>query len=76
MLMEKSDEILIERHVGNDEELKRYVEEHRKYEDELEALNSCVHLTTEEEVRKKVLQKKKLLGKETIISILEKYRGK
>jgi uncharacterized protein YdcH (DUF465 family) len=74
--MEKSDEIMIERHIGYDAELKRYVEEHKQYEDDLETLNSCVHRTPEEEVRRKVLQKKKLLGKEKIISILEKYRGK
>jgi uncharacterized protein YdcH (DUF465 family) len=72
--MEKNDEILIERHIGDDEELRRYVEEHRQYEDELEVFNSRVHLTVEEEVRRKVLQKMKLLGKERIYSILEKYR--
>jgi hypothetical protein len=72
--MEKSDEILIERHIRDDEELRRYVEEHRQFEDDLEAFNSCIHLTPEEEVRRKVLQKKKLLGKERIFSILERYR--
>jgi uncharacterized protein YdcH (DUF465 family) len=72
--MEKSDELLIEKHIGNDAELRRYVEEHRQYEDELEVFNRRIHLTAEEEVRRKVLQKMKLLGKEKIYSILEKYR--
>ncbi|MDA8126097.1 MAG: DUF465 domain-containing protein [Deltaproteobacteria bacterium] len=72
--MEKSDEILIERHIRDDAELERYVEEHKQFEEGLEAFHRRIHLTPEEEVKKKVLQKKKLLGKERIFSILEKYR--
>jgi hypothetical protein len=72
--MEKSDEILIERHMHADEELQRYVGEHRQWKADLEEFNHRIHLTPEEEVQKKVLQKKKLLGKERIFAILEKYR--
>lgn len=72
--MEESDEILIERHVPGDEELRRCVEEHRQFKADLGELNQRIHLTPEEEVARKVLQKKKLLGKERIFAILEKYR--
>jgi uncharacterized protein YdcH (DUF465 family) len=72
--MEKSDELLIERYIEEDAELRQYVEEHKQYEDKLEVFKSRIHLSADEEVRRKVLQKMKLLGKERIYSILEKYR--
>ena len=72
--MEEADEILICKHIDRDEELKRYVEDHRMLEADLERYNSRIYLTPEEEVEKKTLQKKKLLGKEKIYRILAKYR--
>ena len=72
--MEKREEALIARHIHEDGDLRRYVEEHREYEVALAEFNTRIHLTSEEEVRKKILQKKKLLGKEMIYAILEKYR--
>ncbi|MBU1151053.1 MAG: DUF465 domain-containing protein [Proteobacteria bacterium] len=72
--MEKREEALIAHHIHEDGELRRYVEEHRQYEETLAEFNTRIHLTSEEEVRKKILQKKKLLGKEMIYAILEKYR--
>lgn len=72
--MEKWEESLIEQHIGEDEELRKYVEEHRRYKADLEKYNLLNHLTPEEEIQKKVLQKKKLQGKERIFVILEKYR--
>jgi len=74
IIMEKSEEALIACHIHEDGELRRYVEEHRQYEEMLAEFNARIHLTSEEEVRKKILQKKKLLGKEMIYAILEKYR--
>jgi hypothetical protein len=72
--MERPEELLIEKHIQEDEELRKYVEEHRQFKVDLEKFKERIHLTSEEEVQKKVLQKKKLLGKEKIIAILEKYR--
>jgi hypothetical protein len=72
--MEKHEELLIERHIHTDEELRRYVQEHRQFNLDLEALNGQAHLTPEEEVQRKILQKKKLLGKERIFEILKKYQ--
>lgn len=72
--MEKNEEDLIARYIDQDEELKKYVDEHARFEEILEDLNSKVYLTPDEEVKKKNLQKKKLLGKEKIYEILSKYR--
>lgn len=72
--MEKEDELLISKYIGTDEELRRYVDDHRRLEAELEIFNKRVYLTPEEEMEKKKLQKKKLLGKDMIQEILSRYR--
>ena len=72
--MEKWDEDLIARLLPRDEELRKYVEEHRRYEDKLEQFNQRAYLTTEEEMEKKRIQKLKLAGRDKIETILAKYR--
>ena len=72
--MEKNEKDLIAQYIDQDEELRKYVEQHAKYEEILEGLNSKVYLTPDEEVEKKTLQKKKLIGKEKIYEILSKYK--
>jgi uncharacterized protein YdcH (DUF465 family) len=74
--MEKNDETLIERYIDQDEELRRYVEDHRRYEKALEGFNARVYLTPEEEVEKKKIQKLKLQGKDKIHEIIARYREK
>jgi len=73
--MEKNDEALIARYVDQDDELRKYVEDHRRFERTLEDFNKRVYLTPEEEVEKKKIQKLKLYGKDKIHRILSKYRG-
>lgn len=72
--MEEAEEILIRKHIDHDEELKKYVEDHERLEADLEAYNKRIYLTPEEQLAKKQLQKRKLLGKEKIYQILAKYR--
>jgi hypothetical protein len=72
--MDKYEEVLIEKHIAEDQELRKYVDEHRQFEADLENFNRLNHLTPEEEIMRKVLQKKKLLGMEKIFTILERYR--
>jgi len=72
--MEKEDELLISKYIKSDNELRKYVEDHKKLETELEGFNKRVYLTPEEEMEKKKLQKRKLLGKDRIHEILSKYR--
>ncbi len=73
--MEKADELLIKKYIRQDEELKKYVEDHEKLEADLENFNRRIYLTAEEEIEKKNLQKRKLRGKEQIYKILAKYRN-
>jgi uncharacterized protein YdcH (DUF465 family) len=72
--MERTDEMLIERYIQLDGELKQYVENHRKLEIDLEDFNKRIYLTPQEEIEKKKLQKLKLLSKDRIYAILAKYR--
>ena len=72
--MEEKDKLLIEKHLDNDEELKRYVDEHMLFEEQLDELNKKPFLTQEEEVRRKKIKKLKLAGRDRIEMILKKYR--
>ncbi|MBW2184724.1 MAG: DUF465 domain-containing protein [Deltaproteobacteria bacterium] len=72
--MEEKDKLLIEKHIGSDEELRKYVEEHLLLEKKLEEFNKNVHLTADEEVEEKKIKKMKLAGRDKIEMILKKYR--
>jgi uncharacterized protein YdcH (DUF465 family) len=72
--MERTDEMLIERYIQLDGELKQHVEVHRKLEVALEDFNKRIYLTSQEEIEKKKLQKLKLASKDRIYAILAKYR--
>ncbi|MDO9529459.1 MAG: hypothetical protein Q7J27_09895 [Syntrophales bacterium] len=72
--MEKVEEDLIARYIDQDEELKKFVEDHGKLEAILEDFNRRLHLTPEEEMEKKEIQKTKLRGKDKIFKILSQYR--
>ena len=72
--MEEKDKLLIEKHIGSDEELRKYVEEHVMLEKKLEEFNKKVYLTTDEEVEEKKIKKMKLAGRDKIEMILKKYR--
>ena len=72
--MEEKDKLLIDKHIDNDEELKRYVDEHILFEQQLDELNKKHYLTQEEEVKRKKIKKLKLAGRDKIEMILRKYR--
>ncbi len=72
--MEKAEELLIQKYIQQDIELKKIVEDHKKLEGDIENFNRRIYLTTEEEIERKNLQKKKLQKKEQIFKILAKYR--
>jgi uncharacterized protein YaaN involved in tellurite resistance len=73
--MEKRDIELIEKFSAVDEELKKEVEEHRRFEEMLNDFNKRAYLTPEEEVEKKRIKKLKLRGRDKIEEILTKYRN-
>ncbi|MEI8172307.1 MAG: DUF465 domain-containing protein [Deltaproteobacteria bacterium] len=72
--MEQAEELLIQKHIHQDVELRQTVQEHKNLESEIENYNKRIYLTPEEEGEKKKLQKKKLQKKEQIFKILSKYR--
>lgn len=74
--MEKHEEELILSLLDKDPELKQRYDEHSDFERQLERFNGKAHLSAEEEVERKRLQKLKLAGKDRIMEILKsRYRS-
>ena len=73
--MEDTDLQLIRKLISKDKDLKGLWDEHQGYEEKLELLNKRRYLSTEEEIRRKEIQKLKLQGKDKIEEILRKYRN-
>jgi len=73
--MEEMDLALIRKLIPKDKELKDLWDEHQDYESKLEQLNKRRYLSTEEEMRRKEIQKLKLHGKDKIEQILRRYRS-
>lgn len=72
--MEKRDLELIEEYISVDDELRKHVEEHKKFEKILEEFNQRIHLTPEEEMEQKRIKKLKLKGRDRIEQLLARYR--
>lgn len=72
--MEENDLLLIRRLIPKNKELKSLWDEHLEYEEKLDQLNKRRYLSTEEELRRRELQKLKLKGKDKIAEILRTHR--
>ncbi len=72
--MELKDEQTIVSLLDRDPELRKFYEEHREFEKKLADFQHKHHLTPEEEVEMKKLQKLKLAGKDRIMEILGRHR--
>ena len=72
--MEERDEKLIARLIQGDDTLKEYVEQHRDYERQLEEFNKRIHLSTDESMERKRIQKLKLANRDKIERILVEHR--
>jgi uncharacterized protein len=72
--MERTEQEFIASLLDKDPELKKYYDEHQELEKQLEDYQHKTHLTPVEEVEKKRLQKLKLVGKDKIMEIVERYR--
>jgi uncharacterized protein YdcH (DUF465 family) len=57
-----------------DEEFKRLAAEHQSYDEQLEQLTRRHHLTDEERIQQITLKKKKLMLKDQMYSMVQKYR--
>lgn len=72
--MERDETMLIEQLKSTNPEYLRLTEEHRQYEQRLDAFNKLRYLTSEQEVEKKRVQKLKLRGKDRMAEILNEYK--
>jgi hypothetical protein len=73
--MEKRDEELIRSLMDRDVELREHYLEHEDFERQLAHLDAKPHLSVDEEVERKRLQKLKLAGKDRMMEILYRYRS-
>ena len=74
--MEKDENTLIEYLKQTHAEFRHLMEEHLRYEQELDAFNKLRYLTSEQEIEKKRLQKVKLMGKDRMAEILTEHKSR
>ena len=72
--MEKRDEAIAKILMRESEEFRREMEAHQRYERILEELNRRPHLTPDEEMERKKIQKLKLAGKDRMARMILAYR--
>lgn len=72
--MDARDEELVRTLAPENAGLRRSYEKHAKLKAEVDQLTARPHLTTEEELRRRELQKQKLAEKDRIIRMLDDYR--
>ena len=72
--MELKDEQTIVSLLDKDPELRKFYEEHRELEHKLAQFQHKHHLTPEEELEMKKIQKLKLVGKDRMMEILGRHR--
>ena len=74
--METDENTLIEHLKQSDPEFRRLMEEHLRYEQQLQEFNKLRYLTSEQEIEKKRVQKTKLRGKDRMAEILKEYKAR
>jgi uncharacterized protein YdcH (DUF465 family) len=74
--MEMEDSALIEHIKETNPEFRQLMVEHLRYERQLEELNNLRFLTSEQEIKKKQVQKIKLRGKDRMAEILKEYKAR
>ena len=72
--MEAKEEEMIRSLVDTDSEMRQCYEEHQELKQRLEQLRQQSHLTEEEELEEKQIQKQKLAGKDRMMQILARHR--
>jgi uncharacterized protein YdcH (DUF465 family) len=72
--MENREEQAIVSLLDKDPELKKFYDEHQELEKQLSVFQHKHHLSSEEEVEMKRIQKLKLAGKDKIMEILGRHR--
>jgi hypothetical protein len=74
--MEERDEKLIANLIKKNPTLKQHMEQHHEYERQLEEFNKRIHLSSEESIERKRIQKLKLANRDKIEHILAQHRLK
>lgn len=74
-MLDGIDAALIERVKRENDEFCQLLAEHEEYETQLETFNGLRYLTSEQEMARKQLQKRKLLGKDRMLAILSQYEA-
>lgn len=73
-MVEELDEALLNRIRNEHPEFQKWEYEHSDFEKTLADLDGHLHLGTEEELRRKHLQKMKLATKDKIMSVVRQYK--
>jgi|HubBroStandDraft_5_1064220.scaffolds.fasta_scaffold129789_3 uncharacterized protein YdcH (DUF465 family) len=71
--MERRDEELIQQLMNHDDELRALYAEHVELKHQLESFRDKIHLSTEEELEKRRIQKLKLASKDKLMEILHRH---
>jgi uncharacterized protein YdcH (DUF465 family) len=74
IVMETREQQAIVSLLDKDPELKKYYDEHQELEKQLAVYQHKHHLSTEEEMEMKRIQKLKLIGKDRMMEIIGRYR--
>ncbi|MEE9402909.1 MAG: DUF465 domain-containing protein [Desulfobacteria bacterium] len=72
--MEERDEKLIAELIKENKTLKEYMVQHHEYEKQLGEFDKRIHLSTEESMERKRIQKLKLVNRDGIEQILSQHR--
>jgi uncharacterized protein len=74
--MSTDENALIEHLKQTDPEFRRLMEEHLRYEQQLEEFKKLRYLSSEQEIEKKHVQKIKLRGKDRMAEILKEHKSR
>ncbi|GAB4261147.1 MAG: hypothetical protein Kow0092_10510 [Deferrisomatales bacterium] len=72
--MDKRDEPIAKILMKENESFRREMEAHQRYEKILQEFNRRPHLTPDEEMERRKVQKLKLVGKDKMVRMIEAYR--
>ena len=73
--MERQEEELIQQFLNHDDQLRALYAEHQELKHQLEAFRDKIHLSVEEEIEKKRIQKLKLASKDKMMEILHRHHA-
>ena len=73
--MERRDEEIIQQLMIHDDAMRTLYLEHQELKHQLEAFRDKIHLSTEEELEKRRIQKLKLASKDKLMAIIDRHQN-